>query len=161
MKITLKLFLLLITVFATSMSANIQSIDLNKTIDAAIKQNKNVAVFFYMDNCGYCKRMKNTTFQDETVKKMIKKDFILIAINISQNNNIILFNDKSYSNHQFAKKLDVTFYPTVLFFDKNASVIYKVRGYRNSEKFQEILKFIQSNSYEWMDFFDFEKKNKE
>lgn len=159
--ILVKIAFFLTFILHTSLGANTHSIDLNTTIDNATKHNKQVAVFFHMNNCAYCNRMENDTLQNDSIRNMIKKDFILVDINISQNKNGVVFNDKTYTNHQFAKSSGVTFYPTVLFFDKDYNVSYKVRGHRNSEKFKKILEFIQTKSYEWMDFFDYEKEGKE
>jgi len=144
----------------SSLSANTQEINLNSVIDKATKENKQVAVYFHMNHCGYCKRMGNRTFKDPNVVKKLEKSFVVVDANIDDSQTIV-FDKISYSKKDFANSIDVDFYPTVLFFDKEYYVTYTVRGYRDSKKFREILEFIATKSYESMDFFDYERQIKE
>ena len=98
--------------------------------------------------------MENKTFQDKKVKKLIGDSFIFVDINIDDNEKV-LFNGISYSKKDFAHSLDVDFYPTVVFLDKNAEITYTARGYRKIMKFKKILKYIQTQSFEKVDFFDY------
>lgn len=159
MKLPFRIVFLILFAFITSLSANVQPINLNTVIDNATKEDKQVAVYFHMSHCGYCTRMGNKTFQDPDVIKQLEKSFVVVDAKIEDTQTIV-FDGKSYSKKDFASSVDVDFYPTVLFFDKEYYVTYMVRGYRDSEKFQEILKFIETKSYESMDFFDYERQKK-
>ena len=139
------------------MEAKTNEINLNAIIDKSIKNNKHPLLFFNMTHCGYCKRMKNRTFKNSNVSKRLSKNFTFIDINIDHLGKIV-FNKKNYSHKEFTNIIDVDFYPTVLFFDQNYDVIYTSRGYRNSEKFNKILKFIETKAYKKVDFFDFEEE---
>jgi thioredoxin-related protein len=136
------------------------TININNIIENASKKDRHVLLFLHITYCGYCKRMQKITFQDKNVQKFIKKDFIFVDINIDDNQNI-LFNNQSYSKKEFSDSFDIDLFPTVLFFDKANEVTYTVRGYRNSEKFMQILEFIQTKSYKNIDFFDYKHKKLE
>jgi len=153
------LFICLLLVYS-SVYANEQEINLNTIIDNAVKEKKQIAVFFHMTHCGYCKRMKNRTLQDPQIQAIMKKSFVLVDVNIDHKESV-QFNNIRHSKKEFAHSIDVDFFPTVLFFDENYDVIYTVRGYRDSKKFKQILQFIETKSYDSMDFFDFEQKKKE
>lgn len=159
MKTLRTFFILIISVFATSLSANTQQVNINTIIDNASAQNKQVAVYFHMNNCGYCSRMDNRTLENQDVRRKLEKSFVLVDVKIDDNQTIV-FNKTSYSKKDFATSVDVDFFPTVLFFDKDYYVTYTVRGYRDSKKFKEILEFIETRSYESMAFFDYEQQNK-
>ena len=60
--------------------------------------------------------------------------------------------------HQFAHKLEVTFFPTILFLDNENEITYTARGFRSIEKFQHILNFMKTNSFEDMSFFEYLEK---
>ena len=104
--------------------------------------------------------MENRTFENQKVQELLKKHFIYLDINIDYNTEIF-FNKKRYLEKSFAESVDVDFYPTVLFFDENYDVIYTSRGYRDSKKFEKILHFIKTKSYEKIDFFDYKKGKEE
>jgi len=130
-------------------------------IDAIIQKEaiskKNILIFFHMTHCGYCKRMEEKTFKDNDIQQSIKNNFVFVDINIDDTKEKLLFNNSSYSKKEFANELDVDFFPTVLFLDRESEVIYTSRGYRKVQKFKKILEYIETKSFEKIDFFDFYK----
>lgn len=150
-------FLFLVLFLATiclEINANNTTLNINNIINNATNSNKQVMVFFHMSHCGYCKRMKNRTLNNPQIKNYMDKNFVLIDINIDDHEKV-LFNNISYSKQDFADQLEVDFFPTVIFFDEEAEITYMARGYRKIQKFQKILKFIHTKSFEKVDFFDY------
>ena len=136
-------------------------ININELINKIQKNDKHIMVFFHMNHCPYCIRMKKGTLKNHTIQKMIEKDFIFTHVNIDEKSEIV-FENKTYSAKEFADYLDIDFFPTILFYDKEKEIIYTARGHRKVKKFKKILKFITTKSYENIDFFDYEKyKNEE
>ena len=64
-------------------------------------------------------------------------------------------NNKSYTTQEFSDYLDIDFFPTILFYDKEKDIVYTARGHRKIKKFKKILNFIKTKSYENIDFFDY------
>jgi len=151
----LKFIFIFITI---SLNADNKVVNINTLIQTANKDNKQVITFFHMTHCGYCKRMENKTFNNTKIKSFINKHFTFIDINIDDKEKIF-FDNKQYTKKDFATYLDIDFFPTVIFFDKDAEITYTARGYRSIKKFQKILEFIESKSFESMDFFDFNRDN--
>ena len=151
---SIKIFIIL-ALFSSFCVAGENNDDFNidKLSVQATKENKVVMIYFHMKYCPYCKRMNKKTINAKNIKKQLSKYFIVPDININ-NNGIITHKNFQGSKKDFAKKLGISLYPTVVFIDNN-NVVYKVRGYRNKNKFVEILKFITSKSYKEMDFEDF------
>ena len=137
--------------------ANSKILNINDVAKSATVHNKQLMVFFHMSYCGYCKRMKNRTLMNPQVKNYIDKNFVLIDINIDDNEKVI-FENVSYSKKDFANELDIDLFPTVIFFDQNAEVTYTARGHRKIKRFQKILEFIHTKSFEKVDFFDYYKE---
>jgi len=154
MKSKFKIFFICLSLLCSSLYANEQHINLNTIIDNTSKKDKQVVVFFHMSNCGYCERMSNQTFQNKEIQNILQKDFVVVDVNIDHKESIV-FDTKRYSKKEFSNIMNVNFFPTVLFFDENYEVTYTVRGYRDNQKFKDILLFIKTKSYESMDFFDF------
>jgi len=149
-KILLVLFLLSHTfVFAKQTSLNLDLLFKNTDLS-----NKHVVVFFHMSHCPYCERMDKSTLANDAIQTMLQKDFIFIDINTDEKQSV-LFNNKIYTKKEFAHSIDVDFFPTVVFFDKEKEIIYTARGLRKVDKFKKILRFIQTKSYEENAFFDY------
>ena len=154
-----KLFFCIVSIFClfSQLEAKDYPLNINNLIDTATNQNKQILIFFHMDHCGYCKRMEKRVFKNTEIQNNLKKNFLFVDINIDDKGTVY-FNKKTYSKRDFAHSVDVDFFPTVLFLDENYDITYTVRGYRDREKFKKILQFIQSKSYETIDFFDYEKR---
>lgn len=154
-----KLFFCIVSIFClfSQIKAKDAPLNINTLIDKATNQNKQTLIFFHMNHCGYCKRMEKRVFKNPEIQKNLKKKFLFTDINIDDNDKVI-FNTQTYSKRDFAHSLDIDFFPTVLFLDENYDITYTVRGYRDRKKFKKILQFIQTKSYETIDFFDYKKE---
>ena len=160
MKLKLLKVLFLIISISLYLEADSKILNINTIVEKATQKNKQIMIFFHMTHCGYCKRMEHKTFQDQKVKQLINNNFIFIDINIDHSEKVI-FNNNIYSKNDFAHHLDVDFFPTVVFFDENTDITYTARGYRKIDKFQKILEYMATKSFETIDFFDYYNKNKE
>jgi thioredoxin-related protein len=135
----------------TTLSANQNSIDIDILSKQAAKEKKYLLLFFHKFGCGFCKKMSNTTFNDEKVASKIEKNFIFVDLGIDDDGEVIHKGFKG-SKHAYAKSLEIGFYPTIGFIDGNNSMIYGVIGYRDKEKFLLHLKYITSEAYKTMDY---------
>lgn len=123
-----------------------QDINLNQLVLDAKKTNKHILVFLHMTGCDYCFRMKEFTFDDDSVQIAIKKDFIFVDINI-RDKGMVSFDGMTTSKLKFAKETGYNIYPTCLFFDKNGELVYDRVGYKDEDKFLEILKIVSTKVY--------------
>ncbi len=90
----------------------------------AKKKKKVYFVDFYTTWCGYCKKMDATTFKDPQVVEMIKKNFISYKIDAEKG-----------EGPSFARKHQVSGFPTIKIFDYNGNVIGTIRGYADKDRF--------------------------
>ena len=115
-----KLFLILIvTIFAISGSINWQS-DINKAIELAKKENKNILVFIHATHCPYCDVMEREIFDDEEGATYLSKKYIMVKLDIDD-----------------AKKIfpSVSVTPTTYIFTPNKELLASQIGYQNEEFF--------------------------
>jgi len=152
------LFIFMTTSFV-GLYASTSSNDINIDIlsQKAEKEHKHLLLFFHKFGCGFCEKMTDFTLDDDTIEKMIDKHFIFVDIGIDDEGRVVHTNFKG-SKHDYAKSLEISFYPTVGFVDGNNSIIYGVIGYRGIESFLKALKYIETKSYKVMDFDAFETK---
>lgn len=149
-----KLIFLSLILSNTFLYADHKLINIDDLVNKTLKNDKHVMVFFHMNYCPYCIRMEKGTLKNHTVKKIIEKDFIFTHVNTDEESEII-FENKSYTTQEFSDYLDIDFFPTVIFYDKEKDIVYTARGHRKVEKFKKILRFIKTKSYENVDFFDY------
>ena len=147
----IKILFILVTIFAISGADNI---NIDTIISKAKKSHKYVLVFLHRPGCSYCNTMIEFTLPDEKIVQKIKKNFIFIDIDIGDSGEVI-FDDFKGSKQDFAKELGYNFYPSTLFIDDDKDMVYGVAGYKDEEEFLNILRFVESHSYEDMDIEDF------
>lgn len=155
-KFIIKFFLLSLFLHATLLS---KDININKVIYQAEKSGKNLFVFLHKTDCGYCESMIEFTLDNDAVKSLLKKSFVVVDINIYHKDTVIYKNFKG-SARAFAKMIGYDFYPSSLFFGKDKEIIFAIPGYQDEKKFFVILNYISSDSYKKDDFSTFKKEFK-
>lgn len=137
-KIILLFLILNISLYGTDLNIDILSKE-------AKKYNKQLLLFFHMTYCPYCEKMLEENFKDKKFLKEFNKNFILVDINVNDSGNII-YKEFNGDRSDFAYEYDVRFYPTTKFINDD-KITYSVKGYRNKEKFDLILKYVKTKSY--------------
>lgn len=143
----LRLLLSLLLIMQLTLSAT--TIDFNQIAKETKESKKSVMVFFHTEDCPYCKKMIAEEFENRIVRDRIDKEFYFVDINLDSKTKII-YKDFKGSVVEFGKFFHIQFYPTILFMDKNI-VVSSIKGYRNPSKFDIIMKYIATKSYESMD----------
>ena len=114
-------------------------------------EKKTVIVFIHTDWCKYCQIMINTTLKNDSIIKLINKQFYFVDLNAEEKKNIV------FSNHIFkykptgtntgiyelAEKLGAVdnkvSYPTLCFLNTNNEIIFQYPQYINSTDLMAIL----------------------
>lgn len=145
-------------------SAN--EIDIDKLIIQAKKENKNLMFFYHMPGCPLCEKMLKQNFKDDYVLKSIKKNFILVDIDITSNDNV-RFKDFYGNKKVFSKSMNVFAVPATQFFDTYANEIKIVDeedidikkdtfqpliGPRDIRDYKKYLDYIISKEYQKIQF---------
>jgi len=147
---------LILAIFTISLSA--REINLNQTFNTIKNSDKHLLIWLHKTNCGYCDSMQINTLKNNQIKAYIDEKFLFVHINISDNDKVI-YKKFVGSGRDFAKHMGFDFYPTSLFFTQRSQLIYKAIGYHNEILFGKILKFIDTQSYQNMDYDTFENNN--
>jgi thioredoxin-related protein len=133
----------------------------NINIDAIIKnsvgKDKSLYIFLHRTDCGYCESMLTFTLDDEPIKELIKKDFIFLPINISEDD-LITYGDFRGNGRAFAKYVGYNIYPSSLFLNTTNEIVYAVPGYQEKDQFLLILNYVHSGAYKKMSYQAFKKK---
>jgi len=153
-RLYLKYFLLL-GIYIVTLSAQQKNINIDILTKQAKEEGKYLVLFFHKLGCGYCEKMINITFKDKQIITSIHKNFIFVDIGIDDSDLVIDKNFKG-SKHDYAKSLEVNFYPSIGFMDGRSKIVHTVIGYRDYEKFLTQLKYVDSTAYKTMEYEDFQ-----
>ena len=91
-------------------------------------------LFVTVENCGYCTKMKNGTFTDETVVSTISEAFVPTRIN-------------SRELKQMVDQLQIRLFPTTLIILPDCRVADRINGYVNAQALQARLGVIDVNTH--------------
>ncbi len=125
---------------------NASDIDVNKILEEAKQENKQILFFFHIPDCPYCKRMIDENFKNEEVLKEIKKSFIKVDIHTADSGTVT-YKDFKGTRDEFAKYLGAVAFPSTLFIDSDKKIVHHTIGYRNIDEFLSELKYVGTKSY--------------
>jgi thioredoxin-related protein len=134
-------------------------LDLGEDVDEANEKNKHVMLFLTLNGCPYCTKMLDENFKKGTaLQAEIEQHFDVIGLNIKGSREIVFSDDKTLTEKEYAKELQVHYTPTLIFLNSKREPVVRVDGYRSPQNFKYILEYVKSRSYEKMTLVDFVDK---
>lgn len=124
--------------------------DLQEDLEyARDEEKKAVMLFFEMDECPFCRRMKQTVFNQEAVQQYYGEHFLVIPIDIEGDTELVDFQGKSMTSKAFAEtEHRVRATPVLMFFDLEGKPLYRHTGpTRDAKEFLWLGEFILSGQY--------------
>ena len=115
------------------------------------KYNKNMLIYFYRNNCDYCKRMKNEVLSDPQIIKLINENFFPVKLD-GKSKKPIMYNGKKYINdvsieedpnstwrhNLFFELVSPTkgnfYWPTVVIVDGKNKKVAQLPGFKSKHK---------------------------
>lgn len=103
--------------------------DFQADLQEAKKQGKKgIFLFFEMDDCPFCERMKTTILNQSDVQDDFRSKFLVYSIDINGDTEISDFQGKPTTEKAFAFGLRVRATPTLLFFDLDGKLAARHTG---------------------------------
>jgi thioredoxin-related protein len=119
---------------------------------------KGIMLFFTMENCPYCERMKKHTFADEKVISLIKDNFLVFEIDIYGSIEIKDFDGEKSTHKEFAEISGAYATPTVSFFDLNGKNLVTQVGMLNETQMLIMGDYVINGHYKESEFIPYLKK---
>jgi len=151
------LLLLLVTTAITAQEINWMS--MSEALAAQKEHPKKIFMDVYTDWCGPCKLLDKNTFHNADVVKYVNENFYAVKFNAEGNEEFEYkghtFTNPGYkegkrgrnSQHIFANSLKIGGYPSMVFFDEDANMIFPVTGYYKPQQLEIYLKVVGSDYY--------------
>jgi thioredoxin-related protein len=123
---------------------------------------KGVFMFFEMEECPFCARMRETVFTRPEVQEALKKHFISLAIDIESDVEITDFDGETMPQKDFAqKKHRVRATPVLAFFDLDGRrVVRYIQATSGVEEFLWLVEYAASEKYREMSFARYKRMKK-
>ena len=103
--------------------------DLQADLQEAKKQGKKgIFLFFEMDACPFCERMKTTILNQSDVQAAYRALYLVYSIDVNGDTEITDFQGKATTEKEFAFSHRVRATPTLLFFDLDGKLVTRYTG---------------------------------
>jgi len=103
--------------------------DFQAELDVARQQGKKgIFLFFEMDDCPFCERMKTTILNQSDVQDAFRAQFLLYSIDVNGDTEMTDFQGKDTTEKAFAFAHRVRATPTLLFFDPDGKLVARHTG---------------------------------
>ncbi len=134
--------------------------DYSEELENAKQQNKKgILLFFEMDECPFCHRMKTTILNQPEVIKFFKENFLIFKVDIEGDIEITDFQGKVTTEKEFSfKQHRVRATPVFAFFDLSGKRIVRYTGATSSVKeFIWLGEYVVTGAYKSMSFTRYKK----
>jgi len=121
---------------------------------------KAILIFFEMDGCPFCHRMRTTVLNQPKVQKYYRKHFLNFSVNIEGSLEVTDFFGKPMLQKDFAFKVNrVRVTPVFAFYDLEGKQIARYTGpTSNAEEFMLLGEFVAKGFYKKMRFTKYKRE---
>jgi thioredoxin-related protein len=137
--------------------------DYSEELENAREQNKKgILLFFEMDECPFCFRMKTTILNQPEVIQYFKKHFLSIQVDIEGTVEITDFQGKTTTEKDFSfKQHRVRATPVIAFFDLTGKRVARYTGPpSNVKEFMLLGQFVVDKAYEKSNFIRYKRSQR-
>lgn len=121
-----------------------------------------IFVFFHMEECPFCHRMRNTIMTEPDVIALYKAHFLNFEIDIEGSNEVTDFDGTVSTALQMSeKKYRVRATPVMMIFDLEGKPLVRYTGpTRTKEEFKLLAQYVIDGAYKTMPFTKYKRQQK-
>ncbi|MCA1979579.1 MAG: thioredoxin family protein [Thiobacillus sp.] len=123
--------------------------DFRAELDTARQQGKKgIFLFFEMDDCPFCARMKATVLNQPEVQDAYRAQFLVYPVDVNGDTPMIDFQGRETTEKAFAFANRVRATPTLLFIDLDGKPVARFTGpSRDKQEFLLLGKYVADGAY--------------
>lgn len=127
--------------------------DLSEELETARDEGKKgIFLFFEMDECPFCHRMKNTVLNQPDIQDYYKQNFHSLTIDIEGDIEIVDFEGNETTQKEFASKNRVRATPVLTFYDLQGQQVVRYTGAASSsDEFMWLAEYYLQGIYKMKD----------
>ncbi len=128
-------------------------------VTARTEGKKGIMLFFEMDECPFCHRMKKTVLNRPDVQAYFRERFMLFPVDIEGDIEITDFKGNATTQKEFSsKQFRVRATPVIAFFDLQGKLVHRYTGATSTEdEFLLLGEFIADGHYKETNFSRFKR----
>lgn len=137
--------------------------NMQEELEIANEEDKQgLLVFFEMDDCPFCRRMKQTVLNQSEVQDYFREHFRIFPMDIEGDLEITDFNGETVSQKDFSfKQFRVRATPVIAFFDLDGKLITRYTGAtRDTQEFMLLGKFVVEGHYKDENFTHYKREQR-
>ncbi len=127
---------------------------------AAKESDKHIFIDFTAKWCGYCKKMKQTTFADPEVIDMLNKNFVSITVDGDSQHELDIDGYKITERNLAKSEYGIRGYPTYWFLTPDGIKLGLLSGYQQKEQMMQVLTIVAEKQYDTTKVNESRKKKK-
>ncbi len=134
--------------------------DFSEELEIAKEEGKKgILVFFEMDECPFCHRMKKTVLNQPRVQRWYRENFLSFTVDIEGDTEVVGFDGETMLAKDFAAKLHkVRATPVFAFFDLTGKRVLRFTGAtRNAREFLWLGEFVADGHFRTTNFNRFKR----
>ena len=135
-------------------------LDFSEDIESLANENKRLILFVEQDSCPYCHAFVTKNLSHTKTKEKVQKHFGVIDLNMFGDREVIDTDGEEFTEKEFAKKHNIQFTPTIIFFDENKKQILRLNGYIDIPQFNLALDYIKDKKETSLTFQEYLLQNK-
>ncbi len=138
--------------------------DYSEELENAREQGKKgIMVFFEMDECPFCHRMKSTIMNQPEIQEYYRERFVLLSHDIEGDIDIVDFEGNETTQKEYAVKIHrVRATPVIAFFDLQGNRIARYIGAtRSVREFKWLADYVADGHYKNTSFTRYKREKKE
>ena len=119
----------------------------DKALTKSKVENIPTLIYFYSDNCGWCRKMETETFANKEIQELLNNSFALVKINGNSNKTVQVEDEKLTERQLATEAYRVNAFPTIWFLNSGNERIANLPGYVQPDVFLQILVYIKDDFY--------------
>ncbi len=135
--------------------AQVHWITINEALEAQKKIPKKIFIAFTDDNCTPCQKMENLAFDNPVIAKMIADKYYAVKF-FADSKEKVNFRGREFDRadslpqtamHPFAKYMNISTVPTLVFLDEHAAPITSLMGALSAKDIEPYFSMISTQDY--------------
>lgn len=128
--------------------------DFKAELDTVKKEGKKgIFLFFQMEDCPWCARMKASILNQSAVQDYYRRNFLVYEVDVKGDVPMVDFTGKATTEKAFALENRVRATPTMLFVDGSGNILTRFTGpTRSTDEMLLLARYVVEDSYKQMPF---------
>ncbi len=140
---------------------------LEEDLTDAKANNKRFVVFWELKGCPYCKETHRVNLAQPDILSYVKSKFTILQLNVIGSRIVTDFDGEQLSEKELARKWQVKFTPTIMFFTDDPQAakgqsgrkneVARIPGYFKPDHFLAMFQYVEEKAYAKMKFHEYVK----